>query len=53
MNKIIVILPDKRKIVIKSGSMIPDPQFLMINSSDKKYKFPWENVYGVIQSKEE
>lgn len=52
MNRIVVFLPDNRKLIIKSGSVQPDPQFLIVLATDGKYKFPWANVYGVFTEKE-
>lgn len=52
MSKITVLLPNKQKVVIKSGSIQPDPKFLIIHATDGKYKFPLENVLMIFEEKE-
>lgn len=52
MKKVIVWMPDNRKVIIKNATVFPDPQFLIVTGDDGKYKFPWSNVCGVWEGKD-
>ena len=40
----VIVVTTKKTFKFKTGMFTPDKNFLIINTQDKVYKFPWENV---------
>lgn len=38
------VITTKKTYKFKTGNFIPDKSFLIINTDNKTYKFPWQNV---------
>lgn len=48
----VIVTTTKKTFKFKSGHFIPDKNFLIINTDDKIYKFPWTSVICFTRDKD-